>query len=233
MASRAPPFNQPPSQHPSIRRNLFPQATSSNPSSTSTAQPYTRPTSQSSSSSHAPSRTASASYTSIPTSRRAAAKGSHPPSTQNNGVAGASRAGTATDGSGVHSRPAISHNSSLGDEIPSAEAENAVSVDETPEREDSDDSDDDIIVRDQDGGFKVEPLAGLKMEQCEGESDEDEERGARFKPSLIELYRNHRQQHIDPAEWKAAVQANLRLQVASLDDDKWMYEPDLEPDPQT
>ncbi|KAJ9643069.1 hypothetical protein H2199_004591 [Coniosporium tulheliwenetii] len=75
----------------------------------------------------------------------------------------------------------------------------------------------DIAVRDEHGNYQLEQPAMTPMGRDEGRDEREVDH------RLIEAYRK-RQQHIEPHELKATLQASLLAKVASLDDDKWMFE---------
>ncbi|KAF2841439.1 hypothetical protein M501DRAFT_1000657 [Patellaria atrata CBS 101060] len=75
----------------------------------------------------------------------------------------------------------------------------------------------DLIERDESGAVQFTQLNIAPLPADE----EKDEREAENK--LIETYRKH-QQHIDPAEVMATLKASLQAKVASLDEDKWMFE---------
>lgn len=77
----------------------------------------------------------------------------------------------------------------------------------------------DIVARDEEGNYRLEmPNVGPLPRDDAREEREVESR-------LIETYRKH-QQHIEPNELKATLQASLQAKVESLDEDKWMFEGD-------
>lgn len=105
----------------------------------------------------------------------------------------------------------------------------------------------DIIIRDEHGQFEVDQPVPAPAMDGDGDDIDGEGNHSKADVRLIELWRSHSRQHIDaggkrsalsnkacamadavPAELHAAVQASLQSKVASLDDDKWMYEPEGE-----
>lgn len=113
---------------------------------------------------------------------------------------------------------------------------------------------DEIVVKDKNGSYKLDiPVLPVIVnedgEEIEGfdeghngggpgsavDSTGETELGGREKErieaSLIEMMcRNrNRQMSSDPAEIYNLVQQSLRNKVAALDEDNWMYEPEVEP----
>ncbi|KAF2811151.1 uncharacterized protein BDZ99DRAFT_462424 [Mytilinidion resinicola] len=81
----------------------------------------------------------------------------------------------------------------------------------------SEDANQEMVARDEHGNYRLEQPAMTPLPR----NDLQEEREAENR--LIETYRKH-QQHIEPHELKATLQASLQAKVASLEDDRWMFE---------
>lgn len=75
----------------------------------------------------------------------------------------------------------------------------------------------DIVARDEHGNYLLEQPTMTPMPRNELQEEREVEN------RLIETYRKH-QQHIEPHELKATLQASLQAKVASLEEDKWMFE---------
>ncbi|KAJ5166484.1 uncharacterized protein N7482_005265 [Penicillium canariense] len=105
-----------------------------------------------------------------------------------------------------------------------------------------------IVVRDQNGGYKLdvpalpnalvgedgEELGELEAEECGETALDSSELSGREKEkleaALVEMVIRHRNRpsSSEPDEILNIVHQSLRRKVASLDDDKWMFEPEKE-----
>ncbi|KAB8349636.1 hypothetical protein FH972_023655 [Carpinus fangiana] len=128
-----------------------------------------------------------------------------------------------------------------------------LSYDQTPqEKQDSaaarsrHEAQNDIIIRDEHGQFEVDQPMPLPILDEDGEDLEDDDAQDKRDTRLIDLWRSHSRQQIDEggklifstmseteaktllADLHSAVQASLQKKVASLDDDRWMFEPEEE-----
>ncbi|OCL09112.1 hypothetical protein AOQ84DRAFT_28502 [Glonium stellatum] len=81
----------------------------------------------------------------------------------------------------------------------------------------SEDANPDVVARDEHGNYQIEQPTMTPMPRNELQEEREVEN------RLIETYRKH-QQHIEPHELKATLQASLQAKVASLEEDKWMFE---------
>ncbi|OCK84785.1 hypothetical protein K432DRAFT_378227 [Lepidopterella palustris CBS 459.81] len=81
----------------------------------------------------------------------------------------------------------------------------------------SEEANTDIVARDEHGNYQLEQPTMTPMPRNELQEEREVEN------RLIETYRKH-QQHIEPHELKATLQASLQAKVASLEEDIWMFE---------
>ncbi|KAL4898485.1 hypothetical protein BDV59DRAFT_197389 [Aspergillus ambiguus] len=110
----------------------------------------------------------------------------------------------------------------------------------------------DIVVRDKNGGYKLDvpilpPIVGEDGEEMEGVEDSGATGGSgttgvdsttqteisgrekeKIEASLVEMMcRNrNRQMSSEPAEFLGLIQQSLQNKVTGLDEDNWMYEPE-------
>ncbi|RAL07743.1 uncharacterized protein BO97DRAFT_235310 [Aspergillus homomorphus CBS 101889] len=110
-----------------------------------------------------------------------------------------------------------------------------------------------IVVRDKNGSYKLDiPVLpslisedGVEMEGLEGVGVQSGSRAAtvntanqsdisgrekeKIETTLLEMYRNkNRRMSSEPAEILILIQQSLRNKVAALDEDNWMYEPEVD-----
>ncbi|CAF9906338.1 hypothetical protein IMSHALPRED_004175 [Imshaugia aleurites] len=104
----------------------------------------------------------------------------------------------------------------------------STSTSATTLQEGSQDESSDIVVKDRNGNYEVQiPLLPPLDEDQAQEEDSGNEKD-KIDARLLEMYKDRSLQPHDPAELLNAVHASLRRKVASLHEDNWIFETELE-----
>lgn len=81
----------------------------------------------------------------------------------------------------------------------------------------------DIVAKDRNGNYQVQVPMLPPLDNDQAQEDDVTEK-EKLDARLLEMYKDRSLQPGEPAELLNAVQTSLRRKVASLDDDKWMFE---------
>ncbi|KAK4694521.1 hypothetical protein P7C71_g3085, partial [Lecanoromycetidae sp. Uapishka_2] len=80
-----------------------------------------------------------------------------------------------------------------------------------------------IVVKDRNGNYQVQTPMLPPLDDDQAQEDDATEK-EKLDARLLEMYKDRSLQPGEPTELLNAVQASLRRKVASLDEDRWMFE---------